>query len=80
MWRINDRRAGKLSPVMKMNEREKELFLSRNAVGKGIVEAMTPEQRKLFWERVEALPGEPEKREYLNSLVGWQEGHPPYQC
>ena len=71
---------GILFSVMYMESKELRDLLSRNAVAKGIVEAMTAEQRKLFLKRLDGKKTQDEKMEYINSIVGWQEGHPPYQC
>ena len=77
---MDPRRPGILSPVMHMESKELRDLLSRNAVAKGIVEAMTEEQRKLFLTRLQEKKNPDEQMEYINSIVGWQKGHPPYQC
>ena len=64
---------------MERYSEEVSRLLDYNAVAKGIVDAMTEEQRALFLRRLEQKGSWAEKKEYIDSLVGWQEGHPPYQ-
>ena len=53
--------------------------LERN--GKAVIwwEAMTDEERAQHLHAVSALRGPQEMEAYVDNLVGWEIGHPPYQ-
>lgn len=53
--------------------------LAANAQALIRFDAMTPEQKKRVLDRVRGLKTMEETQDFVNSLVGWQEGHPPYQ-
>lgn len=42
-------------------------------------DAMTPEEKKRVLDQARGLKSMKETQEFVDSLVGWQEGHPPYQ-
>ena len=53
--------------------------LTENAVAKSRFEAMTEEERQRLRRRAAEASDMEEVRKLTNDLVGWQEGHPPYQ-
>ena len=53
--------------------------LAENAIAKSRFESLSPEDRSAFLKRAEKTRELGEMKELLNDLVGWQEGHPPYQ-
>lgn len=56
-----------------------EQELGKNAAAKTLYEAMEPETRERFRRRVAAARTREELRDALNSFVGFQRGHGPYQ-
>ncbi len=56
-----------------------EYELGKNAAAKAMVEAMRPEEREKFLRRVAGARSPEELTDAVNSLVGVQRGHPPYQ-
>ena len=56
-----------------------EQELGKNAAAKTLYEAMEPEARERFRRRVAAARTREELRDALNSFVGFQRGHGPYQ-
>lgn len=56
-----------------------EWALGKNAAAKAMYEAMEPREQEKFRRRA-ARAGSPEELDdAVNSLVGFQRGHPPYQ-
>ena len=53
--------------------------LAANAQAMIRFDAMTPEEKKRVLDQARGLKSMKETQEFVNSLVGWQEGHPPYQ-
>ena len=56
-----------------------ERALTENATAKAMYDAMLPDAQEKLRRRA-AKAGSPEElKEVIDSLVGWQIGHPPYQ-
>ena len=53
--------------------------LNRNAVAKAIVRNMDPSQREELRRRSLKVKSPEEMEAFVDGIVGWREGHPPYQ-
>ena len=54
--------------------------LNKNAKALEYWAAMTPRERQVRTQAVSRLTKPEEIEAYVNDLVGWEMGHPPYQC
>ncbi len=55
------------------------MVLAQNGKALEYYAAMTPGQRQSVLDKARHIRSAEEMRNYVNSLVGWEEGHPPYQ-
>lgn len=56
-----------------------ERALTSNGEALIIYNAMLPEERQKLRDRAARITDKNEMKALINDLVGWQEGHPPYQ-
>ena len=53
--------------------------LSENAAAMLRFDAMPEEEKRAVLERAQSIQTMDEMKAYLDSVVGWKKGHPPYQ-
>ena len=53
--------------------------LAENAAAMAMFDAMTAEEKQKVLARARQAENFSQMKELINDLVGWQEGHPPFQ-
>lgn len=56
-----------------------EQALAENAVARSRFESLGPKEQEALRARARDARGLEENKRLLDEMVGWQEGHPPYQ-